>query len=308
MDNSSDLLWEISCPNSHGKKQLILQWAISASTNLWGICLSNTFLTLKYTQPIPLHTLLTTFMLGNANGNTTPVTLESQNHEGWKRPLRSWSPTVNPTPPCLLNDVLKCHIYMFFEYLQGWWLQGKVKGHKFWRHFSLSEQLKWNLGPRLHISILKLFPDHVISINSAAQKIFISLRYSNHGGGMWSSDYIWVTTFPNEISYTNTMWAKKKTPTCSAWAVHPVYSGNQEFCWRTAGISTGSFLAFTWGIWNSCPKPTWADGFALLLTSFQHHFLVHSVFPFLFLCFLWCIMCSFSPRDSYCCTGGFSRW
>ena len=40
---------------------------------------------------------------------------------GWKRPLRSSSPTINRTPPCLLNHVPKCHIYTFFEHLQGWW-------------------------------------------------------------------------------------------------------------------------------------------------------------------------------------------
>ena len=27
-----------------------------------------------------------------------------------------------PTPPCLLNHIPKCHIYTFFEHLQGWWL------------------------------------------------------------------------------------------------------------------------------------------------------------------------------------------
>ena len=36
---------------------------------------------------------------------------------GWKRPLRPSSPTVTSTPPCLLNRVLKCHSYMFFEHL-----------------------------------------------------------------------------------------------------------------------------------------------------------------------------------------------
>ena len=41
---------------------------------------------------------------------------------GWKRPLRSSSPTVDPTSPCLLNHVPKCHICTFFEHLQGWWL------------------------------------------------------------------------------------------------------------------------------------------------------------------------------------------
>ena len=39
-----------------------------------------------------------------------------------ERPLRSSSPTVNPTPPCLLNHVPKCHIYTFFEHHKGWGL------------------------------------------------------------------------------------------------------------------------------------------------------------------------------------------
>ena len=41
---------------------------------------------------------------------------------GWKRPLRSSSPTIHPTPPFLLNHILKCHIYRFFKHLQGWGL------------------------------------------------------------------------------------------------------------------------------------------------------------------------------------------
>ena len=48
---------------------------------------------------------------------------ESQNHLGWKRPLRSSSPIINltlPSPP--LNHVPKPHIYISFKYLQGWWL------------------------------------------------------------------------------------------------------------------------------------------------------------------------------------------
>ncbi|KAF1556984.1 Collagen alpha-1(XXI) chain, partial [Eudyptula minor] len=40
----------------------------------------------------------------------------------WKRPLRSSSPTVNPTPPCPLNHVPKRLIYTSFKYLQGWGL------------------------------------------------------------------------------------------------------------------------------------------------------------------------------------------
>jgi len=44
-----------------------------------------------------------------------------ENHRiiGWKRPLRS-SPTINLTPPCLLNHALKINIYRFFVYLQGY--------------------------------------------------------------------------------------------------------------------------------------------------------------------------------------------
>ncbi|KAK4826690.1 hypothetical protein QYF61_010699 [Mycteria americana] len=46
---------------------------------------------------------------------------ESQNHIGWKRPLRSSSPTINltlPKPP--LHHVSKYLIQTSFKYLQGW--------------------------------------------------------------------------------------------------------------------------------------------------------------------------------------------
>ncbi|KAK4815973.1 hypothetical protein QYF61_010841 [Mycteria americana] len=46
---------------------------------------------------------------------------ESQNHVGWKRPLRSSSPTINltlPKPP--LHHVSKHLIQTSFKYLQGW--------------------------------------------------------------------------------------------------------------------------------------------------------------------------------------------
>jgi len=45
-----------------------------------------------------------------------------KNHgiRGWKRILRSSSPTICPTTPCLLHYVPKCHIYMLFEHFQGW--------------------------------------------------------------------------------------------------------------------------------------------------------------------------------------------
>ena len=52
------------------------------------------------------------------------IKIESENHRiiGWKGPLRSSSPTTNPTPPCLLNPVPKGHIHTVFEPLQGWGL------------------------------------------------------------------------------------------------------------------------------------------------------------------------------------------
>jgi len=53
--------------------------------------------------------------------------IASQNHLGWKRPLRSLSPTVNltlPSPP--LHHVPKCHIHTSFEYPQGWFAAGQA--------------------------------------------------------------------------------------------------------------------------------------------------------------------------------------
>jgi len=49
---------------------------------------------------------------------------DTENHRitGWKRPLRSSSPTITPAPPRLLNPVPKCHIHTVFEPLQGWGL------------------------------------------------------------------------------------------------------------------------------------------------------------------------------------------
>ena len=49
------------------------------------------------------------------------LTQYSQNHLGWKRCLRSLSPTINltlPSPP--LNHVPKHHVDMPFKYLREW--------------------------------------------------------------------------------------------------------------------------------------------------------------------------------------------
>ncbi|KAK4818092.1 hypothetical protein QYF61_005669, partial [Mycteria americana] len=53
--------------------------------------------------------------------HSLPRKQESQNRIGWKRPLRSSSPTVNltlPRPP--LHHVPKHLIQTSFKYLQGW--------------------------------------------------------------------------------------------------------------------------------------------------------------------------------------------
>ncbi|KAK4828042.1 hypothetical protein QYF61_023080, partial [Mycteria americana] len=59
--------------------------------------------------------------LGINTGNKSKIITESQNRIGWKRPLRSSSPTVNltlPRPP--LYHVPKHLIQMSFKYFQGW--------------------------------------------------------------------------------------------------------------------------------------------------------------------------------------------
>jgi len=48
------------------------------------------------------------------NCNTESLRLEG--------PLRSSSPTIIPSPPCPLNHIPQCFIYMFLECLQGQWL------------------------------------------------------------------------------------------------------------------------------------------------------------------------------------------
>ncbi|KAK4818570.1 hypothetical protein QYF61_014706 [Mycteria americana] len=57
------------------------------------------------------------------NNRTSPKAAESQHRIGWKRPLRSSSPTVNltlPKPP--LHHVPEHLIQTSFKYLQGWGL------------------------------------------------------------------------------------------------------------------------------------------------------------------------------------------
>lgn len=74
--------------------------------------------------------------------------LESQNYFGWKRSLRSLSPTVNSVLASL-NPVPKCCIHTFSEHLQG----GRFHHHRLpygiagmWKR--MSRQCRQLLSPR----------------------------------------------------------------------------------------------------------------------------------------------------------------
>ena len=45
-----------------------------------------------------------------------------------ERPLRSPSPSINPSPPCPPNYATHCHIQPLLESLQGWWLHHLAQG------------------------------------------------------------------------------------------------------------------------------------------------------------------------------------
>lgn len=45
--------------------------------------------------------------------------IELQNHYGWKRSSISPSPTIKPSPLCLLTHLPMCHIYTFLEDLHA---------------------------------------------------------------------------------------------------------------------------------------------------------------------------------------------
>ena len=103
--NISPLAILQSCPDQKPSQAETVMWWSCAKSLLNGLSVLHAFPTLIEVLVSDSH-----------------IIIESQNHEGWKRPLRSSSPTMNPTPPCLLNHVPKGHIYMGFEPLQGWGL------------------------------------------------------------------------------------------------------------------------------------------------------------------------------------------
>lgn len=53
--------------------------------------------------------------------------IESRNHEGWKRALRSPRPTVSPSPACPLTTSLSASSTWFLEGLQGGFLPTERK-------------------------------------------------------------------------------------------------------------------------------------------------------------------------------------
>ena len=81
----------------------------------------------------------------------------------WKRPPSSASPTANPTPPCLLYRIPKCHIYTFFEPLQGWRLHhcpeqpGPVPDNSF------CEDIFPNVQPKPPLMQLEAIASHPIA-------------------------------------------------------------------------------------------------------------------------------------------------
>lgn len=56
--------------------------------------------------------------------------IESQNQCSWKRPPRLCSQTIKTSPPCSVNHVLPCHIYMLCDPSLG--VQGMVVPHSPW--------------------------------------------------------------------------------------------------------------------------------------------------------------------------------
>ena len=89
---------------------------------------------------------------------------EDLNHRiiGWKRPLRS-SPTVNPAPPFLVNHVLKCHIYMFFNHLQGWWLNHLPRQPVPMSDHSFSKEIFPNIQSKPPLTQLEAIASHPIA-------------------------------------------------------------------------------------------------------------------------------------------------
>lgn len=120
----------------------------------------------------------------------------------------------------------------------------------------------------------------------------------------------WATFgWPNSPtrSLTKMLNEQKKTATIhSAWAVHPVYTGHQEFCWRMTGIGADSVLVFTRGNWSSWPKLMWADLHCSWHLPGSTSWFVHSFRSSLHLQHRRSASCAFFPPQT--CTSSFCRW
>jgi len=96
--------------------------------------------------------------------------LESQNHEGWKRLLRSSSSTVH-LPPILLTDhIPQCHISMVLEHLQGWWHHHRPGQPVPLHHHSYWEETFLNIQPEPSLALLEDIPSWPITINVPLKK------------------------------------------------------------------------------------------------------------------------------------------
>ena len=90
-------------------------------------------------------------------------TRESQNHKGWKGLLRSLSPTINPSPPCPLNQVPQCHKNTFPEHLQGWWLNHLPGQTVSMPDHSFGENIFPNIQLEYPLAQFKAIPSHPVA-------------------------------------------------------------------------------------------------------------------------------------------------
>ena len=110
----------------------------------WAVCSSLTGCHFHRPRQVSGQLLLSYFF------SLTYYFIESQNNrtKGWKRPQRSSSPIVYPAPPGLLHYIPKCHMYMLFSHLQGWWLHQlpgqhiPISDHSFSKEFFPNFQSK----------------------------------------------------------------------------------------------------------------------------------------------------------------------
>lgn len=84
----------------------------------------------------------------------------SQNSLGWKRLLKSLSPSILLALPSLpLNPVPRCHIYRAFKPFQGWWLYHPGQPVPVF-DYSFSEEISSNIQPKCPLVQLDAISSH----------------------------------------------------------------------------------------------------------------------------------------------------